>query len=193
MSQTSLPGTVGIKSNQNIKIMDRKVLKDKIDELRSSAKMELACTIREIMREHNVKKKELGWPVVVNTSSLVDIVEVGSCDTDIPVFTISVGSGYYKEPHKVGALDDSVSVELLADIATGLNNELSGYVSTYVAKYRFIYDDGTTADMDEPYVFLAESERDAKDKADDYAEVWNDWNEDTIELVSVEKQTASEG
>lgn len=102
-------------------------------------------------------------------------------------------AGYYKEPHKVGALDDCVSVELLADIATGLNNELSGYVSTYVAKYRFIYEDGTTADMDEPYVFLAESERDAKDKADDYAEVWNDWNEDTIELVSVEKQTASEG
>ena len=191
MSQTSLPGTVGIKSNQNIKIMDRKVLKDKIDELRSSAKMELACTIREIMREHNVKKKELGWPVVVNTSSLVDIVEVGSCDTDIPVFTISVGSGYYKEHHKVCALDDSVSVELLADIATGLNNELSGYVSTYVAKYRFLYEDGTTADMDEPYVFLAESGKDAKDKADDYAEVWNDWNEDTIELVSVEKQTAS--
>ena len=59
MSQTSLPGTVGIKSNQNIKIMDRKVLKDKIDELRSTAKMELACTIREIMREHNVLKKNL--------------------------------------------------------------------------------------------------------------------------------------
>ena len=184
---------VGIKLNQNIKIMKRKVLKDKIDELRSTAKMELACTIREIMREHNVLKKELGWPVVVNNSSLVDIVEVGSSDTDIPVFTISVGVGYYKEPHKVGALDDSISVELLADIATGLNNELSGYVSTYVAKYRFIYDDGTTADMDEPYVFLAESERDAEDKADDYAEVWNDWNEDTIERVSVEKQTASEG
>lgn len=184
---------VGIKLNQNIKIMKRKVLKDKIDELRSTAKMELACTIREIMREHNVLKKELGWPVVVNNSSLVDIVEVGSSDTDIPVFTISVGVGYYKEHHKVSALDDCVSVELLADIATGLNNELSGYVSTYVAKYRFIYDDGTTADMDEPYVFLAESERDAEDKADDYAEVWNDWNEDTIERVSVEKQTASEG
>lgn len=184
---------MGIKLNQNFKIMDRKELKDKIDELRSTAKMELACTIREIMREHNVQKKELGWPVVVNNSSLVDIVEVGSGDTDIPVFTISVGAGYYKEHHKVSALDDCVSVELLADIATGLNNELSGYVSTYVAKYRFIYDDGTTADMDEPYVFLAESERDAKDKADDYAELWNDWNEDTIELVSVEKQTASEG
>lgn len=55
---------VGIKLNQNIKIMKRKVLKDKIDELRSTVKMELACTIREIMREHNVLKKKLGWPVV---------------------------------------------------------------------------------------------------------------------------------
>ena len=173
--------------------MDKKELKDKIYSMRSYALIELACTIREIMREYNVQKKKLGWPVVINNSSYVDFVEVGSGDTDIPVFTISVGAGYYKEPHKVGALDDSVSVELLADIATGLNNELSGYVSTYVAKYRLLYEDGTTADMDEPYVFLAESEKDAKDKADDYAEVWNDWNEDTIELVSVEKQTSSEG
>lgn len=173
--------------------MDKKVLKDKIDELRSTAKIELACTIREIMREHNVQKKKLGFPVVVNNSSLVDIVEVGSDDTGIPVFVINVGVGYYKEPHKVSALDDCVQIELLADIATGLNNELSGYVSTYVAKYRFLYEDRTTADMDEPYVFLAESEKDAKDKADDYAELWNDWNEDTIELVSVEKQAASEG
>ena len=173
--------------------MDKKVLKDKIDELRSSAKMELACTIREIMREHNVQNKELGWPVVVNNSSLVDIVEVGSGDTDIPVFVINVGVGYYKEPHKVSALDDCVTIEILADIATALNNEMSGYVSTYVAKYRFLYEDGTTADMDEPYVFLAESEKDAKDKADYYAEVWNEWNEDTIELVSVENQTSSKG
>lgn len=183
---------MGIKSNQNIKIMNRKVLKDKIYELRSTAKMELACTIREIMREHNVLKKELGWPIVINNSSLVDIVEVGSDDTDIPVFAINVGVGY-KEPHKVSALDDCVSIELLSDIATGLNNELNGYASTYVAKYRFLYEDGTTADMDEPYVFLAESERDAEDKANDYASVWNEWNDDTIELVSVEKQTASEG
>ena len=184
---------MGIKSNQNIKIMDRKELKKEIVGLCSTVKIELACTIREIMREHNVKKKELGWPVVINNSSYVDFVEVGSSYTDIPVFTISVGAGCYKEYHKVRAFDDCVSIELLADIATGLNNELSGYVSTYVAKYRFLYEDGTTADMDEHYVFLAESEKDAKDKADDYAEVWNDWNEDTIELVSVEKQTSSEG
>lgn len=32
-----------------------------------------------------------------------------------------------------------------------------------------------------------------KDKANDYASVWNEWNDDTIEIVSVEKQTASEG
>ena len=184
---------MGIKLNQNIKIMDRKELKKEIVGLCSTVKIELACTIREIMREHNVQKKELGWPVVINNSSYVDFVEVGSSDTDIPVFTISVGAGCYKEYHKVRAFDDCVSIELLADIATGLNNELSGYVSTYVAKYRFLYEDGTTADMDEPYVFIAESEKDAKDKADDYAEVWNDWNEDTIELVSVEKQTSSEG
>lgn len=47
---------VGIKLNQNIKIMKKKVLKDKIDELRSTAKMELACTIREIMRARNPKQ-----------------------------------------------------------------------------------------------------------------------------------------
>ena len=173
--------------------MDRKELKKEIVGLCSTVKIELACTIREIMIEHNVQKKKLGWPVFVNNSSLVDIVEVGSGDTDIPVFVINVGVGYYKEPHKVSALDDCVPIELLADIATGLNNELSGYVSTYVAKYRFLYEDGTAADMDEPYVFLAESEKDAKDKADDYSVLWNDWNEDTIELVSVEKQDASEG
>ena len=173
--------------------MDRKELKKEIVGLCSTVKIELACTIREIMIEHNVQKKKLGWPVFVNNSSLVDIVEVGSGDTDIPVFVINVGVGYYKEPHKVSALDDCVPIELLADIATGLNNELSGYVSTYVAKYRFLYEDGTAADMDEPYVFLAESEKDAKDKADDYSVLWNDWNEGTIELVSVEKQDASEG
>lgn len=94
--------------------MDKKELKDKIDELRSTAKMELACTIREIMREHNVQKKELGWPIVFNNSSLVDIVEVGSGDTDIPVLVINVGVGY-KEPHKVSALDNCVSIELLSE------------------------------------------------------------------------------
>jgi hypothetical protein len=171
--------------------MDRKELKKEITMLCSSAKIELACTIREIMREYNVQKKELGSPVVFNNGGFVDSIEVGSSDTDIPVFTISVGAGCYKEYHKVRAFDDCVSIELLADITTGLNNELGGYVGTYVAKYRFLYKDGATADMDEPYIFLAESEKDAEDKACDYAEVWNNWNDDTIELVSVEKRVDS--
>lgn len=173
--------------------MDRKELKKEIIELCSTVRIELACTIREIMREYNVQKKELGSPVVVNNNGFVDSIEVGDGDTDIPFFIINVGVGYHKEPHKVSALDECVSIELLADITTGLNNELGGYVGTYVAKYRFLYEDGTTADMDEPYIFLAESEEDAADKAGDYAEIWNNWDDDTIELVSVEKQIASKG
>ena len=77
--------TVGIKLNQNFKIMDRKVLKDKIDELRSTAKMELACTIREIMREHNVSRKVFDWPVSAGDNREVNIVEVGDSDTAIPI------------------------------------------------------------------------------------------------------------
>ena len=57
--------------------MDRKELKKDIVGLCSTVKIELACTIREIMIEHNVLKKELGWPVVINNSSYVDFVEVG--------------------------------------------------------------------------------------------------------------------
>lgn len=63
----------------------------------------------------------------------------------------------------------------------------------HAGELEVFYEDGATADMDEPYIFLAESEKDAEDKACDYAEVWNNWNDDTIELVSVEKQVASKG
>lgn len=181
----------GIKLNQNIKIMDRKVLKDKIDELRSTAKMELACTIREIMREHNVQKKELDWSVYVGDRTEVYAVEIEDSDTAIPIMhTRDAIEGLLLQ--ETGSLDDSISVELLADIATELNNELNGYVCVYEAKYRFLYDDGTTAPMDEPYCFQAESEKEAREIAEDYLEVWNECNDDTIEIVSVEKQTASE-
>ena len=171
--------------------MDKKVLKDKIDELRSTAKMELACTIREIMREHNVQKKVLDWPVFAGYHTEVYSVEIDNSDTAIPVIhTRDTTTGL---PLKdASSFDDSISIDLLADIATELNNELNGYVSVYEAKYRFHYEDGTTAPMDEPYCFQAESDKDAREIAEDYLEVWNDCNDDTIELVSVEKQTASE-
>lgn len=38
-----------------------------------------------------------------------------------------------------------------------------------------------------------ESYKDALDEAEDYMRVWNDHNGSTLRLVSVEKQTASEG
>ena len=183
---------MGIKLNQNIKIMDRKVLKDKIDELRSTAKMELACTIREIMREQKVQKKELDWTVYIGGGSEVYIVEISDSATAIPVMHIRDNStGICLR--ETEALNDSISIDLLAEIATELNNELNGYVSVYEARYRFLYDDGTTAPMDEPYRFQSESDKEAREIAEDYLEVWNECNEDTIELVSVEKQTASEG
>lgn len=58
-----------------------------------------------------------------------------------------------------------------------------------------MFDDGEYTDdgCNEAVGFIYSNACHAEDKADDYAEVWNDWNEDTIELVSVEKQTASEG
>ena len=49
--------------------MDRKELKKEIVGLCSTVKIELACTIREIMREYNVQKKKVGWQVVINNRS----------------------------------------------------------------------------------------------------------------------------
>lgn len=176
---------MGIKSNQNIKIMDRKVLKDKIDELRSTAKMELACTIREIMREHNVSRKVFDWPVRAGDNREVNIVEVGGSETAIPII--------HSRCPEAKAIDDDISVDLLADIATSLNDELNGYIGVYAAKYKIAYNDGIFIPKENPYVFRAESYKDALDEAEDYMRVWNDHNGSTLRLVSVEKQTASEG
>ena len=183
---------MGIKSNQNIKIMDRKVLKDKIDELRSTAKMELACTIREIMREHNVSRKVFDWPVLAGDNREVNIVEVGDSDTAIPIIHSRCTSVGFEFP-EAKAIDDDIPVDLLAEIATGLNNELNGYIHVYAAKYKVTYDNGTSILREQPYVFQAESYKDALNEAEDYKRTWNSYKYSTIELVSVEKQTASEG
>lgn len=55
---------MGIKLNQNIKIMDKKELTDKIYSMRSYDLIELACTIREIMKEHGILRKEFKHPVL---------------------------------------------------------------------------------------------------------------------------------
>ena len=114
----------GIKSNQNIKIMNRKVLKDKIDELRSTAKMELACTIREIMREHGILSKELKRPVECSDGLFeAVIIETNGEDTAIPTITLRMMS-YKRVVKRVSPMDFEMDFESLAIIAYELNNEL---------------------------------------------------------------------
>lgn len=114
----------GIKLNQNIKIMDKKVLKDKIDELRSTAKMELACTIREIMREHGIVKKELKHPVICSDKIFEAVlIEINDEDTAIPAITLRIIT-YNKVAKRVSSTDFEMDFESLASIAYELNSEL---------------------------------------------------------------------
>lgn len=115
---------MGIKSNQNIKIMDRKVLKDKIDELRSTAKMELACTIREIMRERRILSKELKHPVMCRDKIFEAVlIEINDEDTSIPAITLRV-MNYKRVAKRVSSTDFEMDFESLASIAYELNDEL---------------------------------------------------------------------
>ena len=117
---------MGIKLNQNIKIIKRKVLKDKIDELRSTAKMELACTIREIMREHGIIRKELKRPVKCSDGLFEAVlIETNGEDTAIPAITLRLMS-YKRVAKRVSSTDFEMDFESLARIAYELNNELEG-------------------------------------------------------------------
>lgn len=83
--------------------MDRKVLKDKIDELRSTAKMELACTIREIMRERGILSKELKNPVKCSDGLFEAVlIETNGKDTAIPTITHPDYHATYDELQKSG-------------------------------------------------------------------------------------------
>lgn len=104
--------------------MDRKVLKDKIDELRSTAKMELACTIREIMREHGILKKELKHPVMCSDKIFEAVlIEINDEDTAIPAITLRIIT-YNKVAKRVSSTDFEMNFESLASIAYELNSEL---------------------------------------------------------------------
>ena len=113
----------GIKSNQNIKIMDRKVLKDKIDELRSAAKMELACTIRDIMREHGILSKELKNPVKCSDGLFEAVlIETNGKYNDIPTITLRMMS-YKRVVKRVSPMDFEMDFESLSSISYELNDE----------------------------------------------------------------------
>lgn len=115
---------MGIKLNQNIKIMDRKELKDEIDELRSTAKMEIACTIREIMYEHGIIRKELKRPVECSDGLFEAVlIETNGEDTAIPAITLRLMS-YKRVAKRVSSTDFEMDFESLASIAYELNNEL---------------------------------------------------------------------
>lgn len=104
--------------------MDRKVLKDKIDELRSTAKMELACTIREIMREHGILSKELKHPVKCSDGIFEAVlIETNGEDTAIPTIRLRMMS-YKRAAKKVSPMDFEMDFESLASIAYELNSEL---------------------------------------------------------------------
>ena len=122
----------------------------------------------------------------------MNIVEVGDSDTAIPIIHSRCTSVGFEFP-EAKAIDDDIPVDLLADIATSLNDELNGYIGVYAAKYKIAYNDGIFISKENPYVFRAKSYKDALDEAEDYMRVWNDHNGSTLRLVSVEKQTASEG
>ena len=118
---------VGIKLNQNIKIMKKKVLKDKIDELRSTAKMELACTIREIMRERGILRKEFKHPVL-GYREIYEVTKIAIRDTytALPVFAIRLVD-VDKSERRVLATDNTwMDFDTLARIVSELNDELEG-------------------------------------------------------------------
>lgn len=113
----------GINLNQNIKIMKRKVLKDKVDELRSTAKMELACTIREIMRVRGILSKELKNPVKCSDGLFEAVlIETNGEDTAIPTITLRMMS-YKRVVKRVSPMDFEMDFESLARIAYELNDE----------------------------------------------------------------------
>ena len=115
---------MGIKLNQNIKIMDRKELKDNIDELRSGVKMELACTIREIMYQHGIIRKELKRPVMCSDKLFEAVlIETNGEDIAIPVIKLRM-KGYEEVVKRVLSTGIEMDFESLADIVTELNNEL---------------------------------------------------------------------
>ena len=107
--------------------MDKKELKDKIDELRSAAKMELACTIREIMKEHGILGKELKHPVLGYRENYeVTKIAIRDTYTALPVFAIRLVDAD-KSERRVLATDNTwMDFDTLARIVSELNEELEG-------------------------------------------------------------------
>lgn len=119
--------------------MDRKELKDKIDELRSTARMEIACTIREIMYEHGIIRKELKRPVECSDGLFeAALIETDGEDTAIPTITQRMMS-CKRAVKRVSPMDFEMDFESLASIAYELNDEPESYFSVKNGKDDGLY------------------------------------------------------
>ena len=107
--------------------MDKKELKDKIYSMRSYALIELACTIREIMKEHGILRKELKQPVLGYRENYeVTKIAIRDTYTAIPVFAIRFVD-VDKSERRVLATDSTwMDFDTLARIVSELNDELEG-------------------------------------------------------------------
>lgn len=107
--------------------MDKKELKDKIDSMRSYALIELACTIREIMKEHGILRKVLDLPVLSYREIYeVTMVAIRDTYTAIPVFTIRLKDGNNTEKRVLATDSTWMDFDTLARILSELNNEFEG-------------------------------------------------------------------
>lgn len=107
--------------------MDKKELKDKICSMRSYALIELACTIREIMKEHGILRKEFKHTVLGYRENYeVTKIAIRDTYTALPVFAIRLVD-VDKSERRVLATDSTwMDFDTLARIVSELNDELEG-------------------------------------------------------------------
>ena len=108
-------------------IMDKKELEDKIYSMRSYSLIELACTIREIMKEHCILGKEFKHPVLGYRENYeVTKIAIRDTYTALPVFAIRLVDAD-KSERRVLATDNTwMDFDTLARIVSELNDELEG-------------------------------------------------------------------
>ena len=108
-------------------LLKYKKLKDKIYSMRSYALIELACTIREIMKEHGILGKEFKHPVL-GYREIYEVTKIAIRDTytALPVFAIRLVDAD-KSERRVLATDSTwMDFDTLARIVSELNDEPEG-------------------------------------------------------------------
>ena len=107
--------------------MDKEELKDKIYSMRSFDLIELACTIREIMKEYGVFNMKLKQPVLCYRE-LYEATSIAISDTytAIPVITLTLRTCNRVKKEVLAADYPWMDFESLARIVSELNDELEG-------------------------------------------------------------------